>query len=50
MTGKLDPDLFHENLCKCHLEFFDAFLKGMKAAPALESNGVMTVRVYEPDM
>ena len=50
MTGRLDPDLFHENLCKCHLEFFDAFLKGMKAAPALESNDVMTVRVYEPDM
>ena len=50
MTGRLDPDLLHENLCKCHLEFFDAFLKGLRETPELESNGVMTVSVCEPDM
>lgn len=50
VVGKLDADLMHENLCRCHLEFFDAYLKGVKEAPALESNDVVTVSVFPPDM
>ena len=50
MIGKLDPDTMHENLCRCHLEFFDAYLKRAKELPDLKSNDVMTVSVYPPDM
>lgn len=50
MVGKLDPDVMHANLCKCHLEFFDAYLKRLKETPELNSNDVVTVSVYEPDM
>ena len=50
VVGKLDADVLHENLCRCHLEFFDAYLKGVKAAPALRSNDAVSVSVYEPDL
>ncbi len=50
MVGKLEPDLLHENLCKCHLEFFDAYLKGEKESPEIKNNDVVTVSVYGPDM
>ncbi len=50
MVGKLDADAFHENLCKCHLEFFDAYLKGLKDKPIIKNNDVVTVTVKEPDM
>ena len=30
--------------------FFDAYLKGAKAAPELKTSDVMTLSVYEPDM
>ena len=46
-VGALDPDLMHENLCKCHLEFFDAYLKGTKEAPDLVSNNVVTVTKHK---
>ncbi|MBO4319909.1 MAG: hypothetical protein J5857_05515, partial [Treponema sp.] len=49
-VGKLDADVMHENLCKCHLEFFDTYLKGLKQKPNLESNEAVTVSVFEPDM
>ena len=49
-VGKLDPDIMHENLCKCHLELFDAYLKRSKAHPDLKSNDTMTVTEFEPDM
>ena len=49
-VGKLDPDEMHRALCKCHLEFFDTYLKGIKEAPDLKSDHVITVSVYEPDM
>lgn len=48
--GKLDPDLLHENLCKCHLEFFDAYLKGVKEAPDFKNNDAVTFTEYAPDM
>jgi hypothetical protein len=46
MVGKLPAQVFHENLCRCHLEFFDAFLKGTKPAPELKSNDAVTVTVF----
>lgn len=49
-VGKLDADEMHRNLCRCHLEFFDAYLKGIKKAPDLKSNDAVTVSVYEPDL
>ncbi len=49
VTGRLLPDVLHDNLCRCHLAFFDAYLKKTKDTPELESNDVMTVSVYEPD-
>ena len=48
MVGKLDPDELHENLCRVHLEFFDAYLKKLKEKPKLKSNDVITVSVKEP--
>ena len=47
-VGKLAPDLMHDNLCKAHLEFFDAYLKGIKEKPELAGNDVVTVSVFEP--
>ena len=49
-VGKLDPDVMHENLCKCHLEFFDAYLRGLKQEPELTSNDAITVSTFQPDM
>ncbi|MBP5222943.1 MAG: hypothetical protein J6Z35_07260 [Lachnospiraceae bacterium] len=47
--GKLEPEKMHENLCRCHLEFFDAYLKGKKETPELKDNDVISVTVYAPD-
>ena len=41
MTGKLDADLMHENLCKCHLALFDAHLKQISETVDLKSNDVI---------
>lgn len=49
MTGKLPADAMHENLCKCHAEFFDTHLKKEKTRPELASNDVMRYEVFEPD-
>ncbi len=46
MVGKLPAQVFHENLCRCHLEFFNAFLKKTKPAPELKSNDAVTVTVF----
>ena len=45
----LDADLMHENLCKCFVEFFDTYLKGIKDKPDLQTNDVMTITEYSPD-
>ncbi|MCR4647905.1 MAG: hypothetical protein K5776_02385 [Lachnospiraceae bacterium] len=50
MVGKLSPYILHENLCRCHLEFFDAYLAGRKDSPNLTSNESITVSEFEPDM
>ena len=49
-VGKLDADSMHENLCRCHLELFDTFLKNAKEKPDIRSNGTITVTEYAPDM
>ncbi len=49
MAGKLPPDVMHENLCKCCLAFFDAYLKGITSAPDIKSNDVITVTKFEAD-
>ena len=50
VVGKLDPDTMHENLCRCHLEFFDAYLKGIRKEPDLRTGGIITVSVFPPDL
>ena len=49
-VGKLDADVAHENMCRCHLEFFDAFLKKIKPVPELTDNEAVTITEYPPDM
>lgn len=49
MTGKLPAEAMHENLCRCHAEFFDTHLKKIKTKPELSSNDVMRYKVYDPD-
>ena len=46
VVGKLSPDVLHKNMCKCHLEFFDTYLKGAKAHPELGSDEAVTVTEY----
>ena len=48
VVGKLPPAVLHENLCKCHLEFFDAYLKKIKSAPELPDNEAIVSSVFEP--
>lgn len=50
MTGKLSAEEMHENLCRCHAEFFDAHLKKIKERPELASNDVVRFKVYEPQV
>ena len=45
-VGALPPDVLHEHLCKCHLEFFDAYLKGTKEAPDLNDDDAVKVTKY----
>ena len=49
LTGRLDADVAHKNICKCHLEFLDTYLKKIKDKPDLESNDAITVTEYAPD-
>ena len=46
MAGRLPPDVMHENLCKCCLEFFDAYLKGIKPEPEIRSSDAITVTKF----
>ena len=50
MVGKLDADAMHENLCRCHLELFDAYLKKVKDIPDIRSNDAITVTEFPPDI
>ncbi|MBP5554528.1 MAG: hypothetical protein J6X94_06605 [Lachnospiraceae bacterium] len=46
-TGKLDADLMHVNLCKCHLYFFDAHLKENSKIADVKSNDVIRFEIYK---
>ncbi|MBR6484114.1 MAG: hypothetical protein IKT14_03760 [Clostridiales bacterium] len=50
IVGALPPEVMHENLCSCHIEFFDAYLKKIKDRPVLTSNESVTVREFAPDI
>ena len=50
LVGRLNADVLHENLCRCHLELFDAYLKRTKARPDIGSNDAITVTEFAPDM
>ena len=50
VVGKQDPDAVHENVCRCHLAFFDAYLKGKTQTPDFVSNDAVTVSVFPPDL
>ena len=45
-TGKLDAELMHENLWKCHLAFFDTHLKKNQKAVNIKSNDVIKFETY----
>ena len=50
MTGKLDADVMHENVCKLHLEMFDTYLKKAKDRPAFVSSEAVTITEHAPDV
>ena len=49
LTGKLDADVMHENLCRLHLEMFDTYVRKTKDRPAFVSSEAVTVTEYAPD-
>ena len=50
IVGSLDADLLHENMCRCHLEFFDSYLKKIKDKPDISTNDVITVEIKKADI
>lgn len=50
ISGKLDQDVMHENVCKLCLEFFDTYQKKIKEHPEFTSNEAVTITEYEPDI
>jgi dienelactone hydrolase len=46
IAGKLDADLMHENLCKCHLEFFNAHLKRTNETFDVKTNDVIRFEAF----
>ena len=50
IVGKLDADVAHRIVCKCHLEFFDTFLKGLKDEPDLPNDENATSSEFDPDI
>lgn len=49
MVGRLDADILHAQLCACHLQLFDTFLKGVGDKPDFRSNDTVTVTEFAPD-
>ena len=47
--GKLDPDVLHNALCRCHLAFFDACLKGLRDSPDFGIIDGVTISEFPPD-
>lgn len=50
ISGKMDPDYMHTNVCKLHQELFDSYLKRTKDHPEYESKEDIAYTVYEPDV
>lgn len=50
LVGKLDADVMHETVCKCHLELFNTYLKQTKEKPVIEGNESVSVKEYAPDL
>ena len=50
LTGTLDADVMHENICKLHIELFDAYVKKSKSRPEIASNEAVTITEYAPDV
>lgn len=50
ITGALDPDVMHENVCRIHLELFDSYLKKTKDHPELKSSEMIIINEYPPDI
>lgn len=50
VVGALPPDVLHENICRCYLEFFDTYLKRVKDCPELTNSDAVTVTEYQPDI
>ena len=50
ISGKMDPDYMHTNVCKLHLELFDSYLKETKDRPEFENKEDIVFKVYEPDV
>ena len=49
VVGRLDADAAHENVCRLHRAFFDAYLMGLSPEPDLQGSDAVTVTVYPPD-
>ena len=50
ITGGLDPDVMHENVCMLHLELFETFLKKKKERPDIRKSTYITVTEHLPDI
>lgn len=50
LVGKLDADVMHESVCKCHLELFDTYIRKTKEKPLIEDGELVRVKEYSPDM
>ena len=46
LVGKADPDMVHEAVAQCHLEFFDTYLKGFKEEPAFKASRDVIVESF----
>lgn len=46
LVGKADPDMAHEAVSQCHIEFFDAYLRGIKEEPAFKSGPEVVVEKF----
>ena len=47
ISGKLDADVAHENVCRLHLELFDTYIKKNKDRPLLASSEGVTIKEYK---
>lgn len=50
LVGKLDADVVHDTVCKCHLELFDTYIKKTKEKPVIEGDESVSVKEYAPDL